>query len=283
MSLGPTARRRRLGTSLAELRSEAQRSLNEAADHIGCSAGKIRNWEAGRSGIKKFELTALLDYYRTPQAVRGLLEDLRREGAQRGWWSTYRLPEWFKPYVGLEQAAVEVRNFEIELIPGLLQTKAYAREIHSAGTHITDPSDVEKRVAARMERQQRLWADEPLRLSAVVSEAALHRQIGGAEVMAEQLHHLRSLGRLPNVVLQILPSSVGTHPSLAGGFTFLRFAESADPDVGWTENPLGGNVIEDRDDVATLRTMFDELQRLALSKRDSTRLLARMLAESTTP
>ncbi|APU15683.1 DNA binding protein with helix-turn-helix domain [Actinoalloteichus fjordicus] len=281
MSLGPTARRRRLGTSLTELRASARRSLAEAAEHIGCSAGKIRNWEAGRSGIKKFELTALLDYYETPERVRSLLEELRREGAQRGWWSTYRLPEWFKPYVGLEQAASEVHNFEIELIPGLLQTEAYAREIHSAGRHITDPADVEKRVAARMERQQRLTAPVPLELRAVVSESALYRQIGGPAIMTEQLHHLRRLGRLPNVILQVLPNSVGTHPSLAGGFTLLRFVEQADPDVGWSENPLGGHVIEDRDDVAALTFMFDELRGLALSKRETAQLIARIVAEFT--
>ncbi|APU22281.1 helix-turn-helix domain-containing protein [Actinoalloteichus sp. GBA129-24] len=279
MSLGPTARRRRLGSLLTEVRTAAHRSVQDAADQLDCSEGKIRNWETGRSGIKKVELSALLDYYGAPEDVRGQLEELRREGAKRGWWSTYRLPDWFKPYVGLEQAASEVRNFEIELVPGLLQTEAYAREIHSTGRHITDPADIDKRVAARMARQQRLTAEPPLELRAVVAEAALHRRVGSADVMAEQLDHLIALSKLPNVIVQVLTYEAGTHPSMTGGFTVLSFAEPTDPDVGFADNPLGGHVIDEAADVAALNFMFDELRSLALPTQDSLRLVTTIHGE----
>lgn len=229
--------------------------------------------------MKKSELAALLEYYEAPNEFRPHLEEARREGSKRGWWSTYRLPEWFKPYVGLESDAVTVCNFEVELIPGLLQTEDYAREIHSSGGHLTNPEDVDKRVSARMERQRRLTDSPPLELRAVISEAALRREIGGPKAMSEQRDHLLKLAELPNVMFQVVPFHVGSHASLPGGFALLSFAEPVDPDVGYMDSPLGGHVIEDTGDVRALRNLFDEVRSSALSQRDSITLASTIARE----
>ncbi|WP_406692105.1 helix-turn-helix transcriptional regulator [Saccharopolyspora sp. ID03-671] len=278
MTLGPTARRRRLGAHLAELRHAAGLTTADVAEFFGCTAQTIRNWERGTSTMKKVELAALLDKYGAAADTRSQLEETRREGSKRGWWSTYKLPEWFKPYVGLETDAAMVCNFEVELIPGLLQTESYAREIHSSGEHLTKPEDVEKRVAARLERQKRLTGEHPLELRLVISEGALRRSVGGPDVMREQLRQLIDLGGLPNVILQVIPFSAGAHASMPSGFTVLTFAEQADPDVAYMDGPLGGHVIEDPHDVGTLRNLFDEVRAAALPQRESLSLV-RTIAE----
>ncbi|WP_181188428.1 helix-turn-helix domain-containing protein [Actinopolyspora mortivallis] len=270
MALGPTARRRRLGAHLAELRENAGLSFAEVGEHMGASPQTIRNWEKGQASMKKMELAALMDLYDAPHEVRQTLEDARREGSKRSWWSTYRLPEWFKPYVGLETDAALVCNFEQELIPVLLQTEDYARAIHTSGGHITDPEDVEKRVAARMQRQRRLLdKDNPLELRAVISEAALYRKVGGRKAWSEQLEHLLALGERPNVMFQVIPYEAGAHASMASGFTVLSFAEPTDPDVAYMDGLLGGHVIEDNSDVTLLKNLFDELRSSAMPQRES--------------
>ncbi|NHD16022.1 MULTISPECIES: helix-turn-helix domain-containing protein [Actinopolyspora] len=274
MGLGPTARRRRLGAHLSELREKAGLTVSGVGEHMGASPQTIRNWEKGQASMKKMELAALLELYDAPHEVRQTLEDARREGSKRSWWSTYRLPEWFKPYVGLETDAALVCNFEQELIPGLLQTEDYARAIHTSGGHITDPEDVEKRVAARMERQRRLFdKDNPLELRAVISEAALQRKVGGRKVWSEQLEHLLTMADLPNVMFQVVSYEAGEHASMTSGFTVLEFSEPADPDVAYMESPLGGHVIEDNSDVTLLRNLFDELRSSAMPQRESVDLV----------
>ncbi|RJQ78768.1 XRE family transcriptional regulator [Pseudonocardiaceae bacterium YIM PH 21723] len=279
---GPSVRRRRLGAELRRIRESAGRQMKEAASLLGCSMGKISNIEQGRYGVKKQELQALLSYYEVEPEVCAVLEDLRREGAKRGWWSVYGLPDWFKPYVGLESDAASVRSFELELIPGLLQTEAYARQVHVAVTRMVAPQDVERQVTARMERQRRLTGPEPLELWAVISEAAVRRQVGGPEVMIEQLEHLRTLAAQPNIKIQVLPFSAGAHGSMSGPFSILSFPEPTDPDVAYIEYPVGGNCVEEPRDVHRFTILFDDLRYAALSSRDTDTLFGAIVKELST-
>ncbi|ASU78937.1 XRE family transcriptional regulator [Actinopolyspora erythraea] len=277
MGLGPTARRRRLGAHLAEMRESSELSVAHVAGHVGVSEQTLRNWERGLSTMRKMELHALCELYEASADVRETLETARRESSKRGWWSTYKLPTWFKPYIGLENDATLVRNFEQEIIPGLLQTEAYAREIHLYGGHMPQPDRVEQWVSARMQRQRRLYESSPLELRAVVSEAALRRSIGGEEVMAEQLQHIVKLAELPNVMFQVISAASGVHAGLSGGgFTVLSFEET-DPDIGYIEGPLGGHIIEDSNEVTTLRHIFDEVRSATLSQRESVKLVRTMI------
>lgn len=274
--MASTARRRQLGGWLHRLRREAGASPGDAAARLGCSESKIRHWEAGRSRAKKIELEALLDFYGASAEVRQQLEEIRKDGAKRGWWASYRLPGWFAPYVGFETDAVEARNFELDLIPGLLQTETYAREVHRVGRHASDTEAAEKSVAARLERQRRLTAEPVLELRVVIAEEALRRIVGSEQVMTEQLKHVVALAQRPNVIVQVLPFNAGAHVSPHGPFVVLSFADPEDEDIGFSDTPLGGHVIDDPADVTALSYLFDELRSVALPAPDSVELLHSM-------
>ncbi|WP_253673095.1 helix-turn-helix domain-containing protein [Streptoalloteichus tenebrarius] len=273
-AIAPTnVRRRRLGAELRRLRESMKLSMQDAADVLDKTAQTISNMERGRYGVSKAELEKLLVVYGATQEERETLESLRRDGAKRGWWSTYGLPDWAKPYVGLETDAVAVRNAEPLIIPGLMQTASYAEAIHLVARQATPPEQVAKRVDVRIQRARRLHDAEPLELWAIVGEEALRREVGGAQVMTEQLDHILSLLELPNVTLQVLPLSHGAHPCMAGGLVLLRFADPLDPPLGYLEYPLGAHVVEDDEAVRRLETLFDDLRALALDPRASVRLI----------
>ncbi|GGM33759.1 transcriptional regulator [Longimycelium tulufanense] len=280
MGTGPTARRRRLGAMLVELRERAGKYQKEAADLLGCSVGKIVNIEKGRSGVKKAELVMLLDFYGAYDSeLRDFLEVLRKDGTKRGWWSTYGIPEWARPFIGFENDAVSARNFEPLLIPGMLQTKEYALALHQAAGHLVSPEVVDRRVAVRLERQRRLSDDAPLHFWAIIGEEALRRPVGGYTVMAGQLQHLAAAGRQRNIKIQVLPTQVGAFPAMSGGIYLLSFADESYPDVGWVEYPVGGSLIDEPRDVLTMSAVFDDLRALALGVRESAKMVSSIARE----
>lgn len=255
-----TARRRQLGSWLVKLRKQSGCDVGEASRALGCSESKIRHLEAGRSKVKKAELDLLVERYGASAEVRSQLEETRLHTEERGWWESYRVPEWFAPFVDFESFATEAANFELDLIPGLLQTERYAYEIHRAGRYTTNPQDIARRVKARVERQKRLVSEAPIQLRAVIGEAALHRVVGGHDVMAEQLQQVAEFGELPNVIVQVLPFEAGAHASPSGSFIVLSFEHPEDEAIGFLDTPLGGHIIDRADDVSALRYVFDELR-----------------------
>lgn len=274
---GPTIRKRQLGAALRQLRVDAGETREQVASVLGCSPTKVTNLESGRNVIGYTELIVLGQHYRTAEGKLEVLEELRTEANKRGWWSTARLPEPLAKYVGLETEASTVRSFELELIPGLLQTEPYARELHVLRGTLT-PDDLDRRVKARLRRQERLTSSsDPLQLCALLSEAALQRCVRYPSVAPEQFNQLIEWARLPHVDIRVLPFDVGLHRGMAGAFSLLSFPDGLLPDVGWQENPLGGHVIEDPTDVAFLATLFDELRGQALGSDESLTLLAEFI------
>lgn len=272
---GPTIRRRQLGAALRQLRVDADQTREEVAVILGCSPTKITYIESGRNVPSKTDLIVLMQHYETPDKL-GALEELRGEAGRRGWWATARLPEWLATYVGLETEASAVRSFQLELIDGLLQTEGYARELHGLRGTLS-PDALERRVAARLRRQERLTSSDPLQLSAVLSEAALQRCVRHPSVAVEQFQQLIAWAKLPNVDIRVLPFEVGLHRGMAGAFTLLSFPEGLLPDAGWQEHPLGGHVIDDQTDVAYLATLYDELRGQALDSGESLTLLSEFI------
>lgn len=260
-----SARQRQLGSWLEKLRKESGLDVADSAKVLGCSNSKIRHLEAGRSKVKRSELTKLLDAYEAAPDVREQLEATRAEAEKRGWWESYRLPEWFAPFVDFESFASEAYNFELDLIPGLLQTADYAYEVHRAGRYTTNPQDIQRRVKARLERQRRLEEEPPLQFRAVVSEAAFHRLVGGPEVMRDQIDYIIQQCQLPNVILQVLPFEAGMHASPSGAFMVLAFSQPEDESIGFMDSPLGGHTVDKQDDVEALRYVFDDLRSVALT------------------
>lgn len=270
---GPTIRKRQLGAALRQLRTEAGENREQMALVLGCSPTKVTYLESGRNVIGKTELIVLIQHYGASAAGKlEPLEELRQEAGKRGWWSTARLPEWLANYVGLETEASSVRAFELELIPGLLQTEQYAREIHVLRGQ--PPDGLERRVTTRLRRQERLTASDPLQVSALISEAALARCARQPSVAASQFAALLDWAKLGNIEIRVLPFGAGLHGGMAGGFSLLSFPEGLLPDAGWQEYALGGHIIDDPADVASLATLYEELRGQALDHDESLTLLA---------
>jgi transcriptional regulator with XRE-family HTH domain len=236
-SAGPTVQRLVLGGHLRRLREQAHITTEQAAGIIRGSHSKISRMEHGRVGFKERDIADLLTMYGvTDGDEREALLKLAREANTPGWWQGYAdiLPHWVEPYFGLEAAASFIRNYELQFVPGLLQTEGYALSLIRLGNAPTE-EDVLRRAEARMSRQDILRRETPPRVWAVVDEGALRRPIGGAKVMREQLRHLINMCDHPAVTLQVLPFQVASHPAMGGPFTILRFSEPDLRDVVYIE------------------------------------------------
>ncbi len=184
-----------------------------------------------------------------------------------------RLPAWFQQVAELEPRATEICSFQTHMVLGLLQTPGYARAVLGA----LDQSDLEDRTAVRLARQRVFEKGEPPVFWAVLSEAALHLEIGGPEVMREQLAHLLSFESNPRLNIQVLPFSAGTHPGLQGSFDVYRF--STDPTIVYTEGYGSGHPTANPDTVRECSLRYDHLRAAALSLTDSAELIRRVMED----
>ncbi|MGH3693311.1 MAG: helix-turn-helix domain-containing protein [Pseudonocardiaceae bacterium] len=278
---GPTLRRRQLGLELRRLRNAAGVTREAAAVEIACSITKITHLESGRNSPRRAELTVLLQLYGVSAEQHAALEELRRQASQRAWWSNARLPEWLAAYVGLEADAASLRSFSLELIPDLLQTQDYVREVNVLGGYMMAPDELDRQVATCMQRQHRLTGSQPLRLSAVVSEAALRRCANHPAIASGQLEHLRTQACLPNVELRVLPFSAGLHQSMLGPLSLLSFLDGVLPDVAYQEYAGGGYLTDDRMTVARFDGLFAALRDRALGVDESLAVIAELLTTTT--
>lgn len=246
--------------------------MPQTAAELGCGEGKVRHMENGRNVPSKPDLTVMIALYGAAPEVHETLEELRKAANSRGWWSAYRLPSWLHNYVGMEADAALVRNFELELIPGLLQVEAYARDAHTLGPKVLDRAEVDQKVAARLKRQELLAGDSPLNLHAVISEAALHR-VRGTEYATEQYRHLLTMAKRPNITVTVLPFSRRLH-GMAGSFVILDFPQGVSQPVAYFDHVTGGQLEHDAKIVGRLSEVYDELSERALSAKDSTAFIA---------
>lgn len=218
----------------------------------------------------------LLTELKAPAQTKRELEKLREEGRAKGWWTVYTLPDWLRPLVSFETDASSITSFEPVIVPGLLQTEDYSRSIHSSALPKTSPpEELERRVELRRERRKRLTCKKPLELHVVIAEAALRLEVGGPELMAEQLWHLVRLASAPNIRVQVLPYKVGAHAGVLSNLAVLHFANpKLDPPLGYMDGPLGGNLVDDAGEVEVLSTMFQQVHELALPETESVDFLA---------
>ncbi|MCW2946149.1 MAG: hypothetical protein JWR24_2866 [Actinoallomurus sp.] len=280
---GPTVLRRLLGAQLRRLRERQGITREEAGYAIRASGSKMSRLELGRVGFKERDVTDLLTLYGvTDESDRETLLALAQDANSPGWWHRYGdvLPGWFETYVGLEEAAALIRTYEVQFIPGLLQTEEYARAVISLGNSTAPPSEIEQRVSLRITRQQLLSRGGGPRLWAVVDEAALRRPIGGPEVMRGQIERLIEATKLPGVILQVLPFRVGGHTAEAGAFTILRFPESDLPDVVYVEQLTSALYLDRRDDVDSYMEAMERLCVVSAPPDSTAEILSRILQET---
>jgi len=259
---GPTVRRILLGSQLRRLREAREITRDQAGYAIRASESKISRMELGRVPFKERDVADLLTLYQvTDEAERAPLLALANAANVPGWWHRYGdvLADWFQPYLGLEEAASMVRTYEVQFVPGLLQTPEYARAVITAGNRGADDAEAERRVAMRMARQEVLNRAAPPLLWAVIDEAALRRPIGGAGVMRGQLQALIEKVRLDRVIVQVMPFRFGGHVAESGAYTILRFPEPDLPDVVYLEHLTGAIYLDKRSDVDRY---LDNMERL---------------------
>jgi transcriptional regulator with XRE-family HTH domain len=260
-SAGPTVQRLVLGGHLRRLREQAHITTEQAAGVIRGSHSKISRMEHGRVGFKERDIADLLTIYGvTDGDEREALLTLAREANTPGWWQGYAdiLPHWVEPYFGLEAAASFIRNYELQFVPGLLQTEGYALSLIRLGNAPTE-EDVLRRAEARMSRQDILSRETPPRVWAVVDEGALRRPIGGTKVMREQLKHLIDMCDHPAVTLQVLPFQVASHPAMGGPFTILRFSEPDLRDVVYIEQLTSALYLDKPTDVDSYLEVMEQV------------------------
>ncbi len=261
----PTVRLRRLAAALRRLRADSGLTREEVEEQTGVNPGTLYRLESARSRPQKRTLIALLNLYDVNGDLRADLLDLSKNADGQSWLRPYHaeLPEEYAAYISFESEAKAMRNYQSLYIPGLLQTEDYAR----AAVHGTAPTataeEVDNRVRARMERQERLSGDSPVELWAIMDEAAIRRQVGGAAVMHAQLAHLLDTARRPNVTVQVIPYDVGAHPGMPGSFVYMEFADPIDPDLVYVDTQAGDLFLESDEDLRLYASMFDHLRAVA--------------------
>lgn len=278
----PTVRLRRLAAEMRRLRESREMTREEVSERTSINEATIYRLETARvQRPQKRTLTALLDLYGVGEPHRAELLALGREGERQGWLQPYHseLPEDYTTYIGFEAEARSVSNYESLFLPGLLQTEDYARAVIKGGLPMASEHDVEQRVQARIERQHLLSKSSPLRLWAIVDEAALHRQVGGPDVMRAQLVQLIKAASEPPVTLQVIPYSAGAHAGMPGSFAVLDFPNPADPAVVHIDTMAGDLFLESEADLRRYRLLFEHLRAVASSPDQSTSLLATLTDE----
>jgi transcriptional regulator with XRE-family HTH domain len=256
----PTVLRILLGAQLRRLREAKRLSLEEAGNVIRASHSKISRLETGRVGFKDRDIVDLLTFYGvTDEKEREALRSLAARANSPGWWHDYAdvLPSWFEPYVGLEEAASQIRAYEVQFIPGLLQTEDYARAVTMLG--YSNPKEINRRVSLRLARQVILDRPEPPSLWVVLDEATLRRPIGGVSAMRTQLKHLIDISQRPNVSIQVIPFKAGGHAAAGGPFSLLRFAEYDIPDVVYLEQLTTAQYLDKQDVVDGYLAVMERL------------------------
>ncbi|WP_326678500.1 helix-turn-helix domain-containing protein [Streptomyces sp. NBC_01237] len=278
----PTVRRRQLGRTLRALRENLGLKQDDVAARSGgkLNGAKISRIETAVTAATAADVTLILDAcgIEDDDTRSGLLR-LTRDGARRGWWQSYRsvLSPAYEDLISLESEAEQISTWQPVMIPGLLQTGEYARQIIAA-TAMGDA--IAERVTAlvevRLARQAVLTRHEPLTLWAIIGEAALRTRTEDARIMSEQLARLLAASRWPNVTIQILPLSEPPHVGQTGAYSILGYGSHASLDVVHIESLTQALYVEGRDNVAAYQDAIRALRARALSAADSADLITQI-------
>ncbi|MFR9794912.1 helix-turn-helix domain-containing protein [Streptomyces sp. MS06] len=280
----PTLLKMLVGVQLAGFREDAGLAQDQAARALGFSGAKLSRIESGKGRRPPTEkdVRALLALYGTEEYEASVLLRLLGRAGEPGWWQRYDkrlMPEWFERLVGLQEAAATIRTFEIQYVPGLLQTPDYTEAVVRRGLPNAPATEVRRRVELRMRRAQLLHRADAPRLWAVLDESVLLRVLGSRGTMREQVAHLVEMAQRPHVTVQVVPLDVSNASAPNVPITYLRFGGLDLPDVVYLEHIRSANFLEDRDETEEYRLALDRLADEALQPRESLALLRRTMEE----
>jgi transcriptional regulator with XRE-family HTH domain len=279
-NVNPTVRRRRLGQELRRLRELKGMTAEEVAERLLVSQSKISRLENGRRSISQRDVRDLCGVYEVEDSrIVDSLMQMAKDSRQQGWWHAFGdIP--YSVYIGLETDAASLRVFEPQVVPGLLQIRSYAEALINGALPESAVPDVEKRVGVRLRRQDRINApEEPLRLWAVIDEAALRRVVGNRQLMREQLEHLVEQSKLPHVTVQVLPFDMGAHPGISGHYAILEFPDASDSSVVYIEGVTSDLYLEKANDVQRYSVMYEHLRAQALNVEQTRAFIADIAKE----
>ncbi|HSA50620.1 MAG TPA: helix-turn-helix transcriptional regulator [Yinghuangia sp.] len=286
-SAPPALCRLQLGTELRRLRLQSGHKAGAVAKRLLWSPSKITRLEKGENAIVELtDVMALCAVYGADAETRSTLEGYAVvTKTRRDWWQSPKFRPVIRPslkaFIGQEATAERLHTYQPEFVPGLLQCEPYVRAIHQATIMGLDEDDMDLLVTVRMTRQEVLRRpNSPLKLTAVVNEAVLRREVGGADVTRQQLGYMIDMARLPNVRLQVVPFKAGLHPAMNGQFTILTFRNDAGlKPLLYMEKLADAWVLREDHTVARYHDAFDELQAVAASPRESLRMIDQAIKE----
>lgn len=275
----PAVRRRRLAAELRRLRTSADKTAEEVGRALGVSKAKISRYELAQGGLKPAEVARLLELYGVQGSHREQLLALAEEATHKGWWEAYGdvMTEENLEYIGLEAEATSILEWQINVVPGLLQTERYAWDVLSAYQEVAtiSPRALQRRLETRLIRQQLLTRDEPLEYVALLDESVLHRQRGDQSVMHAQLQRLADVSKLPNVTIRILPFNIN-HGLAVDSFTIFQFGKAHETvlhDVVSLEHITNELYVEGDTDTHRFKLTFDHLAEESLPPHESRELI----------
>lgn len=292
--VGSELLRRHIGRRLLAAREAAGLTQDAAAKSIDKGRTTLMRWEDGdeRVRFRDIDVRALLAVYGVPDDEQEFLLALTaetRNGRRKSWWHDYTdsaLPEFLRLYLMLEDSSEVIRQYEVELVPGLLQTRAYAEAVHRVPAGYVDEDEVQRRVNVRMARQSLLTRPRAPHLNVIVSETILHRLVGGPAVMAEQLAHLVAVSRQANISIRVLPFAVGVHGGMAASapFTLLSFPRDArgellEPPLAYVDTLTGALYLNKPDEFEAYQLAWKDLDHRTPNEEESRRMITSVLEE----
>lgn len=276
---GIPVRQRRVSGELRTRRKNAHLTCADVARGLGCSVSKVSRMETGARGLYPDEVAAYLGFLRVPAALREELLALVREGADRNWWQTRngKLPTSWRNVIRLETDATALRNYESQLVPGLLQIPEYTRAVLAATTEGITDAELDRLTTARLARQALLSRRDAPTLEVILDEAVLRRPVGGPDTMARQLRHLVDAASRPNVGIRVVTFASGANPGLTGAFLILEYPDQ--DSLVYLEHRDNTGFLEEEQHVRTARVDLRRLRSQALAPEDSVRLIATAAGE----
>ena len=271
----PTRRRRLLGVELRRLREDAGLTIDRVAEALECSPSKVSRIETGQVSATPRDVRDMLALYPVSDARREALVQIAREARQPGWWQKFLdVPDGVPAYVGLETAATSIDIYMALIVPALLQTADYARAVIAAVRPDLLTRELDRRVELRMRRQALLDQERPPALRVLLDDTVLRRPVGGAAVMAAQRRRLLADADRPAVTLRVLATEAGAHAGMDGPFTIFGFPAAAERDVVALDSAADALYLEEPEDVARYRRVFELLLPAALPPAASAELIA---------
>jgi transcriptional regulator with XRE-family HTH domain len=275
---GPGARRRYLGKALRRLREDADLKTTRVAELMHMTQANVTRIEGGRHAILLRNVARMLEIYGVEDARADALMAMAGQASQRGWWESYGdvINDWFEIYASLEADATEIWSYEAEFVPGLFQTPDYVRAVHLAARPDSTHEQADRFVELRLERQQHIGSQQ---ITAVINEAVARRVVGGPQVMRAQLDRLVNEIEGGRVDLRIVPFEAGAHAAMAGSFIMLRFEDTDEMDLVYTENERGAVYLERPVDLLRYTIVFDRVRDAALPATETARYLGKLAAK----